>query len=216
MNILIELSNFNIIKIMKLKNLFLIPITVLLVSACSHIAPPPSLSSSKALGELIADLKTISKDYDIIKVDVSEKDKLTGEFGFVQLDLRKDGEKYSQVLYYNYGIAHNDPKQKRKSSFEKKEPQPINVEDIEKQQNNIEKYLENAKAQITENFEGYSFESIGQIEFYINKDSDFEIKLGINITEDGKSERREGGRMVTDYYTIYFLADGSGNVIYQE
>lgn len=200
---------------MKLKTLLLVSAMVLLVSACSQIAPP-SISSSKALGELIADLKTISKDYDIIKVDVTEKDKLTGDFGFVLLDLRKDGEKYSQVLYYNYGIAHNDPKQERKSSFDKKEPQPVNVEDIEKQQNSIEKYLENVKKQITENFEGYSFESIGQIEFYINEDSNFEIKLGINITEDGKSERREMGRTVTDYYTIYFLADGNGNVVYKE
>ncbi|MDR2065183.1 MAG: hypothetical protein LBP85_05695 [Prevotellaceae bacterium] len=199
---------------MKLKKLFLISATVLLISACSQIAPP-SISSPKALGELIADLKAIVKNYDIVNVEISEKDKLTGDFGLVILDLRKDGEKYSQVLYYNYGIAHNDPKKER-NSYNKKEPQPINVEDIEKQQNNIEKYLENAKAQITENFEGYSFESIKTIAFYINEDGNFEIKMGINITEDGKSERRERGRTVIDYYTVYFLADGNGNVVYKE
>jgi hypothetical protein len=186
---------------------------ILLVSACSQIAPP-NISSPKALGELIADLKTIAKTYDIVKVDITEKDKLTGDFGFVVLDLIKDGENYSQVLYYNYGIAHNDPKKKKSSSLRK--TQPINVEDIEKQQNNIETYLENAKRQIVENFEGYSFESIGSIEFYINKDGNFETKLTANITEDNNSTRREGGRMVTDYYSIEFIVDGDGNVVYKE
>ncbi|MDR1552919.1 MAG: hypothetical protein LBS69_05600 [Prevotellaceae bacterium] len=199
---------------MKLKNLFLVSAMVLLISACSQIAPP-SISSPKSLGELIADLKTINKDYEIIKVDINEKDELTGEFGFVLLDLVKDGENYSQALYYNYGIAHNDPKKER-SSFHKKEPQAIKLEDIEKRQSEVENYLENVKKQITENFEGYSFKSIKAIGFYINDDGNFETELRINITEDGKSERREGGRTVIDYYTITFLVDVNGNIAYKE
>ncbi|MDR1347831.1 MAG: hypothetical protein LBJ63_05290 [Prevotellaceae bacterium] len=199
---------------MKLKNLLLVPAMVLLASSCSYIAPP-SISSPKSLGELITDLKAIDKDYDIIKVDITEKDRLTGDFGVALLDLVKDDENYSQVLYYNYGIAHNDPKKER-ASLSKKEPQPINIEDIERQQNNVEKYLENAKKQITENFEGYSFKSIGSIQFYMNEDGNFETKLIINIIEDGNSTRLEGGKTVTDYYSLTFLIDGDGNVIYQE
>ncbi|MDR2127345.1 MAG: hypothetical protein LBP63_11030 [Prevotellaceae bacterium] len=200
---------------MKLKNLFLISAIVLLVSACSQTTSQ-SLISPKALGELTADLKQISKDYDIIKVDLSEKDELSGNFGFVNLDLMKDGENYSQVLYYNFGIAHNDPKKERKSGSDKDEPKSINVEDIEKQQNNIEKYLEDAKAQIAKNFEGFSFHSIRGIEFYINEDGNFEMQLSVNVIEDGKSERREMGRTVTDYYTLDFFVDGSGNVTYKD
>jgi hypothetical protein len=199
---------------MKLRSLLLVPAMILLASSCSQIAPP-SISSPKSLGELIADLKTISKDYDIIKVGVNEKERLTSDFGVVLLDLIKDDENYSQVLYYNYGIEHNDPKKER-ASRSKKEPQSINIEDIEKQQNNVEKYLEDAKKQITENFESYSFESISSIEFYINDDGNFETKLIINITEDGNSTRREGGRTVTDYYSLTFLVDGNGNVVYKE
>ncbi|MDR2651385.1 MAG: hypothetical protein LBC68_03595 [Prevotellaceae bacterium] len=199
---------------MKLRNLLLVSAMILLASSCSQIAPP-SISSPKSLGELITDLKTINKDYDIIKVGINEKDKLTSDFGLVLLDLIKDGENYSQVLYYNFGIAHNDPKKER-ASRNRKEPQPINIADIEKQQNNVEKYLEDAKKQITENFEGYSFNSIGSIEFYINDDGNFETKLIVNITEDGNSTRREGGRTVTDYYSLTFLVDGDGNVVYKE
>ncbi|MDR2293292.1 MAG: hypothetical protein LBE11_07455 [Prevotellaceae bacterium] len=199
---------------MKLKKLFLVSAIVLLVSACSQIAPP-SISSPKSLGELITDLKNISKNYDIIEVDINEKDELTSDFGFVLLTLMKDGKNYSQTLYYNYGIAHDDPKE-RKSSFDKGNPQSVNVEDIEKRQNEVEKYLENAKSQINENLEGYSFKSIKSIKFYLNDNGNFETELRINIIEDGNSERRESGRTVIDYYTITFLADSDGNVVYKE
>lgn len=195
---------------MKQKKLLVISAMVLLMSACSQILPP-SIDSSKAMGELVADLQKISSEYEILNVRITEKDKLSGEFGLGFLELKKGEEYYKQTLYYNYGIPHNDPEKadKYNSFLKKKANVSINVDDIAKEKDNMTKYVETAKLEITE---GYSFKSVGEIVFYINDDGDFEIQFEINFTEDGKSTRMKGGREVIDYYTWKFFVDKEGKV----
>jgi hypothetical protein len=54
------------------------------------------------------------------------------------------------------------------------------------------------------------------LKFPANDKGDLQIEFTVNVTEKGKSERREGGRMVTDYYEIDFQVDTDGNVIMEE
>jgi hypothetical protein len=195
---------------MKIKKVFTILTTVLLVSACSQIFPP-SIYSPKAMNELTVDLKKISENFKIEKIVVHEKESLSNEFGMSVVDLRNsEGEKYEQVLYYNFGIPHNDPKSKTEHIRNKTELNGINVDDIIIQKDNIEKYVEDAKLQIPEN---YSFKSVNRLTFTANEEGNLETGFTVNVTENGKSARMEGGRSVIDYYELEFSVDKDGNVI---
>ena len=203
---------------MKTKNLFIVAAFAVLLSACSQIFPP-ALYSPKAMSELTADLKKISENYIIEEVRVTEKEQLTSEFGYAQVFMRdKEGKQFEQMLYYGLGIPHNDPKPRTGyGTNRKEEPHAVNVEDIIKQNDNIEKYVEAAKLQINEEFEGeYKFESVTNLEFKADKEGALQIRFCMNVTEKGNSTRREGGQMVTDYYELQFNVDKDGNVTYED
>jgi len=201
---------------MKTKNLFILAAFAVLLSACSQVFPP-NLYSPKAMNELTTDLKKISENYIIERINVTEKEKLTSEFGYANVELRdKEGQLFEQMLYYGLGIPHNDPKPKRASS-RRQEPHAVNVEDIIKQNDNIEKYVEAAKVIMNEELEGkYKFESVTNLEFKADKEGALQIRFCMNVTEKGNSTRREGGQMVTDYYELQFNVDKDGNVIYED
>ena len=190
-----------------------------LLAGCSQISfSPPAMYSSKAMNELTADLKKISEKYNIEEVRVHEKDKLSNEFGMAVVLMRdSEGEKFEQILYYNIGIPHNDPKPNDYREYYhkgmKKEPNFVNVDDIIKQKDNIEKYVEDAIAQIGEE---YYFKSVTDLTFTADDEKDLQIQFKVNVTKKGQSERREGGRMVTDYYELKFTVDTDGNVIYKK
>jgi hypothetical protein len=200
-----------------MKNLLFVTALAVLFANCSQILPP-TMYSPKAMNELTTDLKKISENYKIEEVRIFEKDKLSDEFGMAVVYMRNsEGQKFEQVLYYNFGIPHNDPKPKKEYGIKKTEPHAVNVEDIIKQKDNIEKYVETAKVQINEDFEGqYKFESVTDLIFTADDKGSLQIKFTVNVTEKGKSERREGGRMVIDYWGIDFHVDTDGNVIMEE
>ena len=202
---------------MKMKNLFIVSALTLLLAGCSQIFPP-AIYSPKAMGDLIADLKEIGKNYEIEQIRIFEKDKLSNEFGMAHVYTRNDkGEKFEQNLYYNYGIPNDDPKPRKEYGVKRKEPHAINIEDIVNQKDNIEKYVEIAKTAISEEFENkYSFESVNDLVFTADDAGNLLIKFEVNVTEKGKSARREGGRMVTDYYKLTFNVDKDGNVSYED
>ncbi|MDR0232681.1 MAG: hypothetical protein LBI82_11265 [Dysgonamonadaceae bacterium] len=206
---------------MKLKNLFIVSVFAALFMGCSLGSQifPPTIYSPKAIEQLTADLKEISKNYQIEEIRVDEKESLSNEFGFVRVDMRdSEGQRFEQVLYYNYGISHNDPKPKKEyGSKRKKEPHAINVEDIINQKDNIEKYIEDAKVQLEENLEGkYKFESVTHLTFTADDEGNLQTKFSVNVTEKGKADRREGGRLVTDYYELKFFVDKDGDVVYKD
>jgi hypothetical protein len=198
---------------MKVKNLFIVAVIAALLPACSQILPP-DIYSPKAMDELTSDLKKISEKFKIEKVVVHEKDQLSGNFGMAAVDLRnEEGVKYEQILYYNFGIPHNDPKQERESRGASKQHYYINVDDVIKVKDNIEKYVEEAKTQIPE---GYTFESVDFLTFKANSKEELEISFEIQVTETGKSSRVEGGRRVTDYYELEFNVDKDGKITHDE
>jgi len=200
-----------------MKNLLIVATLAVLFTSCSQIFPP-AMYSPKAINELTADLKKISENYKIEEIRIFEKEKLSSEFGMALVYMRNsEGNKFEQTLYYNYGIPHNDPKPSREHSIMKSERRTINVDDIVKQKDNIEKYVEKAKTQIEEVFESkFKFESLSDLKFTADNDGNLQIKFTVNVTERGNVARREGGRMVTDYYELEFFVDKEGNVIYDE
>ena len=185
----------------------------------SELSAPP-IYSSKAMDELIADLKKVAETYKIEEVRVYEKDKLSNEFGMAHVYMRdSEGKKFEQTFYYNYGIPNDDPKPAHETSWNGKKPKKthIEIDEIVAQKDNIEKYVEAAKVQIDEELEGkYNFKSVAPLKFKYDKNGDLRIEFTINVTEKGKSERREGGRMVTDYYGLDFYVDKNGNVVYDD
>ncbi|MDR1336541.1 MAG: hypothetical protein LBK22_06905 [Tannerella sp.] len=198
---------------MRIKNLFVAAAIAALFPACSQILPP-AIQSPKAIEELVADLKKISKDYQIEKVVVHEKEELSGSFGMAVADLRNsNGEAYEQTLYYNFGIPHNDPKPQGRRQSGRENPHYINVEDIAARKDLIEKYVEEAKTQIPE---GYTFESADFMVFSTDDRGEFALSFDLQVTETGKAARMEGGRHVTDYYTLKFSVDKDGNITHDE
>ncbi|MDR2804715.1 MAG: hypothetical protein LBB85_03605, partial [Dysgonamonadaceae bacterium] len=123
------------------------------------------------------------------------------------------GEKYEKTLYYNFGIAHNDPKPESEFGTRSKPNHYIDVEDIVKLKETLNKYVEEAKTQIPE---GYTFESVDFLTFEPNSKGDLEISFEIQVTETGKSTRMEGGRQITDYYELTFKVDKEGNITHDE
>jgi len=206
---------------MKLKNLFIVSAFAAIFMGCSMGSQifPPTIYSPKAIEQLTADLKEISKNYQIEEIRVTEKAKLSNEFGYANVDMRdSEGQRFEQMLYYNIGIPHNDPKPKKEYGIKrKKEPHAINVDDIIHQKDNIEQYVEEAKVLMDENLEGkYKFESVTNLKFAADDEGNLLIKFTVNVTEKGKADRREGGRMVTDYYELQFTVDTDGQVVYSE
>ncbi|MDR2138870.1 MAG: hypothetical protein LBP50_04915 [Tannerella sp.] len=198
---------------MKMQSLLIVAVVAALLPACSQINPP-SIYSPKAMDELTSDLKKISADFKIENVTVHEKDKLSDQFGMAVVNLRNsEGAKYEQVLYYNFGIPHNDPKPERESGTASKPIHYINVDDIVKLKDRIEKYVEEAKTQIPEN---YTFESVNFLTFEPNSEGALEISFEVQVTETGKSARMEGGRKVTDYYELEFKVDKDGHITHGE
>ena len=201
---------------MKTKSLLIAVAFTALLSGCSST---PEIYSAKAIEQLVVELKKVNKDYKIIEVRVSEKDKLTSEFGDVNLSLRNsDDKKFKQSLYFNSDIPNKEPEQELidlSSKFPNiKLPQPVNVDDILKEKDNIEKYAEKAMTIIKEEFEDkYDFQSLTGLVFSADDEGKLKIKFSINVTEKGKSSRVEGKRMVTDYYEIQFKLDDNGNVV---
>ena len=183
----------------------------------SELSPPP-IYSSEAMDELITDLKKIAETYTIEEVRLHEKDDLTSDFGMAIVTMRdSEGKKFEQDLYYNYAIPNDDPRPVQDNWYGKKPKKTyIEIDEIIAQKDNIEKYVEEAKVQVTEKLDNYNFRSVGRITFTYDKQGDMRIEITINITEKGKSERREHGRMVTDYYEAVFYVDKNGNVIYKE
>jgi hypothetical protein len=113
-----------------MKNLLIVTALVVLFASCSQVFPP-TMYSPKAMNELTTDLKKISENYKIEKVRVFEKDKLSSEFGMACVQMRSnEGQKFEQILYYNYGIPHDDPKPKKEHGTKRTDPHPVNVEDI--------------------------------------------------------------------------------------
>jgi len=201
---------------MQIKKLFIVSVLTLLLAGCSQIFPP-AMYSPKAIGELTTDLKKISENYKIENVRVYEKDKLSNEFGMAMVIMSdSEDKKFEQVLYYNYGIPHNDPKP-AKGYTKGKQTHPINVDDIIARKDSIEKYVEEARNYIEEESEGkYKFESVTDLTFTTDKAGDLLIKFTVNVTEKGKSSRMEGGRQVTDYYGLDFSVDKDGNIAYED
>jgi hypothetical protein len=198
---------------MKMKNLFIAVAIVALFPACSQVLPPV-IQSPKAIEELATDLKKISKDYQIEKIVVHEKDELSGNFGMAVVNMRdSEGAAYEQILYYNYGIPHNDPKPQGRRGASRENPRFLNVEDIIARKDMIEKYVEDAKAQLPE---GYTFESVDFMTFSADDKGEFALSFELQVTETGKSARMEGGRKVTDYYQLNFYVDKDGNITHDE
>ena len=200
---------------MKITKLFILSILAVLFAGCSQFSAP-AIYSSKAMNELTTDLKKIGENYKIEKVRVYEKETLSNEFGMAIVEMRdSEGQKYEQSLYYNLSIPHDDPKPMKERGIKRQEPHAVNIDDIINQKDNIEKYVEEAKAQIDEEFESKcKFESVTFLTFTADNEGNLQIQFTVNITEKGKSDRREGGRMVTDYYGLEFSVDNDGNVTY--
>jgi hypothetical protein len=192
---------------------------VVLFAGCSQLSAPV-IYSPEAMNELTADLKKIAETYKIEQVQIFEKDKLSNDLGMVIVTMRdSEGKHFEQNLRYNSGIPHDDPKPVRETSWNGKKPDKthIEIDEIIAQKDNIEKYVEEAKVQIAEGLENkYNFESVGTIIFKYDKRGDMRIEFTVNVTEQGKSQRREGGRQVTDYYGLDFYVDENGNVVYVE
>jgi len=206
---------------MKTKNLFIVAALAALFMGCSLGSSifPPSIYSPKAVTDFTNDLKKISEKYIIEEIRVSEQDKLSNKFGYVSVYMRdNEGKVFEQFLRYNMGISHDDPKPRTGSvTRRKQEPPAINVDDIISRKDDFEKYVEEAKSQMKELSEDkFKFESVAYMEFEINKNGEFQTKLTVTATEKGQSQRREGGRMVTDYYELKFIVDKDGNVTYKD
>jgi len=204
---------------MKTKNLFIVSALAVMFVGCSLGSAmfPPAVYSPKAIDQFTEDLKEISKNYTIEQVRVTEQDKLSNEFGYVHVEMRDaEGNRFEQFLRYNMGISHDDPKPKKEyGSKRKKEPHALNVDDIIAQKDNIEKYVEEAKAQMEESLEGkFKFESVTDLTFTADDEGNLITKFVVNVTEKGKADRREGGRMVTDYYELPFTVEKDGEVVY--
>jgi hypothetical protein len=198
---------------MKMKHFFIVAFIAALLPACSQISPP-SIYSSKALDELIFDLKKISEDFKIERIIVFEKEKLSSYFGMVVVNLRNSSDvKYEQTFYYNFDISHDDSKPEKKFGMSSKPNHYINVEDIDKLKDTLEKYVEEAKTQIPE---GYTFGSVSFLTFEPNSRGEIEISFEIQVTETGKSIRKESGRTVTDCYELTFKVDKDGNITHGE
>jgi len=201
---------------MNIKSLFIVAVVAtVLLSGCSQVFPP-TIYSPQAVTEFTNDLKKISEKYIIEEIRVSEKDKLSNEFGWVSVYMRNaEGQAFEQFLRYNYGIPHDDPKPRTGSR--KQEPPALNVDDIISRKNDFEKYIDEAKSQIKEMSEDtFKFESVAYMVLKADKNGDLEIKITVTATEKGQSQRREGGRMVTDYYELEFIVDKDGNVTYED
>jgi hypothetical protein len=199
-----------------MKKIFVLLALAMLFARCSQFSAPQTYSP-EAISELTADLKKISENYKIEEVKIFEKDQLSGEFGMVVVTMRdKEDKKMEQTLYYHFNIPHNDPKEVRDHGDYRKNTY-VNVDDIIAQKDKIKDYVEEATKQITEMSEDkYNHDSVGDLIFTTDKQGNLLIKFTINCTEKGKSARREGGRMVTDYYGIDFYVDTGGKVIYEE
>jgi hypothetical protein len=198
---------------MKMRNLFIAAAIAVLFPACSQVLPPV-IQSPKAIEELAADLKKISKDYQIEKVVLHEKDELSGSFGMGVVDMRDSkGVAYEQTLYYNFGIPHNDPKPQGRRSSVRENPNYLNVDDIIARKDLIEKYVETAKTQLPE---GFTFESADFMTFSTDDKGEFALSFELQVTETGKTARMEGGRKVTDYYQLNFRVDKDGNITHDE
>ncbi|MDR1676085.1 MAG: hypothetical protein LBR86_06430 [Tannerella sp.] len=196
-----------------MKNLLIVAAIAALFPACSQVLPP-AIQSPKAIEELATDLKKIAKDYKIEKVVIHEKEELSGSFGMSAVDMRDSkGARYEQVLYYNFGIPHNDPKPRSGRDSGSENVQYISVDDIIERKDLIEKYVEEAKTQLPE---GYTFESVDFIAFKPDDRGAFSLSFELQVTETGKAARMEGGRKVTDYYELNFYVDKDGNITHDE
>ena len=202
-------------KTKKTVNYAIIAVCVLLLSGCSQIFPPP-IYSSKAMDEVIKDLKKINGKYKIERVIVSENEKLSNEFGFATVYIHdNEGQRFTQSFIYNNNIPAQDPKPV--GGHNPQLLKEIKVDDIIKQKDNLEKYVEQAATQILEELEGkFVFRSVAELDFIADRNGDLQIEITLNCTEKGKSSHREGRSLVTDYYSFEFIVDKDGNVTYQD
>ncbi|MCD7973913.1 MAG: hypothetical protein LUG18_14850 [Candidatus Azobacteroides sp.] len=194
---------------MKIKNLLLGLFSVLvLMSSCSQIFPP-DIDSDEALDEVINALNEVDKDtYKIKYAKVTEKEKLSSEFGMLYISLQDmEGKEYSQNIFYNMPTDGGEIKEDLIQSKKKKDVKPLDIDAINKE--NIRKYIEEAKGMIPE---GYSFKSMGGIEFNSDKEGNLIYKLTLNATEDGNSTKVQGRNIVTEYYEFTYDVDKDGNV----
>jgi hypothetical protein len=162
--------------------------------------------------------KWLGNNFQIEKIRVWELTKLSNEFGYATVTMRdKEGQKFTQSLNYNTGDPHNEPKPEREHGQTSKPPHAVNIDDIIKQKDNIEKYVEEAVNQINEELEGkYNPKSVTDLQFTANDNGELQIRFSVNVTEKGKEPRQEGRRTVTDYYELEFSVDDDGNVIFED
>ncbi|GAB6012155.1 hypothetical protein [Viscerimonas tarda] len=203
---------------MKLRNFFcaaILMVSAISFNSCSEIFPP-QIDSPEALDKVISDLTEISKNYNIISARLVEKEKLSGDFGLLILELSDaEGKHYEQKVFYNYSSVKNEPakeKENRLSSFRKnKEKTAINVVGINKE--NIAKYVAEAKTLIPEE---YKFDCVGGIFFTADDDANLLLKLTLDITDKNTATRIQGRNIVTDYYELEFDVDKDGKVTLNE
>ena len=202
---------------LKTKNIVVLFVLTVLLSACSELFSPTKIYSPEAISTLATDLKRLSEDYLIEDVQILEKDNFSGNFGDVAIHMRdKEGRLYFQSLYYNMNIPHYGPDQRARTP-KGGLPHAINIEDIVNRKDDFGKYAEAAKVQFKEEFESdYKFKSIGKLQFNADKSGELQLQISIFATEKGKATtRQEGRRIVTDYYEFIFNIDKNGTVIYK-
>jgi len=206
---------------MKIKGLSIALALAVLLSACSELSEifsPTKFYSPKAINTLVAELKKLSENYRIENVSVMEKNDFKGNFGIANVYMSdKDGNLYLQVLCFNMGIPNEKPIAERRTGVGGI-PRAINIEDIANQADSIEKCVDAAKVQFTNEFGGnYKLEGIGPVQFRANKTGTLQIELSIYATEKGKySIHQQGRRTVVSCYDFDFTVDKNGTVVYKE
>jgi hypothetical protein len=197
---------------MKLKFFLSAFAIILLTSSCSEFFPP-DIQSPEAIDKVVGELKEISKNYKIVEASIRESEKLSGHFGNLFLNLENaEGKPYTQLIFYNQSLPNDEPQEARTPSvIKKKEKKAIDISAIN--QEKIAKYVEEAVAQIPEE---YDFASVGSIDFSSDDNGNLLHKIIINITEKNKSSKVQGRRIITEYYELYFDVDKDGNMVLRE
>ena len=180
------------------------------------------MTDVKTLENVEQFLKEKSDDFEgkIIKIRISEGEKLSNKLGTLDVDeVREDNTIYNYSYYMDTGELWSKPRKDIKGASWK-DAKGITGIDAEK----IASYIEEAKKEVPE---GYVFNSIGDIVVeedidrsitgrFKKKSGDVLTSFNLLMTKEGEGTYRSGNKRITNYYELEFYVDKEGNLVMEE
>lgn len=225
------------------KNLFAVCMATVALSSCSSGSDNIAMGSAEAIAKIKEVVKanvdpTVYKIYRLEWKEDSGKGKLNNVLSRIDVNyIDKENNDYDLTIELKDGefVAQEAVKSPRPNYYSYKLTTPLNVDELDAEKIN-KTLLEGAELVMEqENEEGYELKSVNNVVFstdpvteniekgwdkwkdeYKAKYKKVNQKFELNFIKKDEHDQVIGKRLVTNYYTVSFVVDETGKVVFKQ